>query len=181
MTRSKQTIEPSEINVWPTSPPDDVGSPPEGELSVDSEDLGLRYLTDAVEQDRSIEPMSFGDEYDDLEFDIRAADGLLRSFGLEPPGGERRSGVRVVPPQVRQARSLMPSGVPDDMREHSGLHDEIDLTAEAIHEASLLDHEAEEAGEVESPRLCTEDTRTHGRPRGGHARASLRAIPGGRR
>ncbi len=62
--------------------------------------------------------------------------------------------------------------------------DEVDLTDEAIHEASLLDHEGPELGEVIPPSvLKTDDTHTHGRPRGGHLpkrtrRASPRAHNG---
>lgn len=44
----------------------------------------------------------------------------------------------------------------------------MDLTDETIQEASLLDHETDELGEVESPNLRTDDTHTHGKRRGGH-------------
>ncbi|MET0340339.1 MAG: hypothetical protein ABW252_05025 [Polyangiales bacterium] len=166
-----------EINVWPSSQPDDIGSiAPPGEVAADYDDLGRRYLTDAVEQDTNVAPLPFGDEYDDYELDLQAADGLLRGLGLEPLGARRRSGVRVVPPQVRRPDAREPSSLPDDVDDHLGPEDELDLTEETIHEVSLLDHEGEEAGEVRSPWLRTEDTRTHGKPRGGHARGGARPL-----
>lgn len=178
MSRRKRATEAVEINVWPSSLPDDVGSiAPRDELSVEYEDLGRRYLTDAVEQELPAAPLPFGEEYDDYELDLHAADGLLRSFGLGPSGARRRSGVRVIPPQVRRPNARSPASLPDDACDYAGSADELDLTEEATHEASLLDVEGEEVGEVRSPWLRTEDTRTHGKPRGGHARGGVRALP----
>ena len=156
--------------------PDESVDPPPGEVAVEYEDLGRRYLTDAVEQDLSVAPAVFEEEYEDLELSLRAADDLLRSFRREPLSARRRSGVHAVAPQVRRPNGRSPDSLPEDARDYGGSADELDLTDEAIHEVSLLDHEGEEAGEVRSPWLRTEDTRSHGKPRGGHARGSLRPL-----
>lgn len=179
MSRRKQASDVVEINVWPSSLPEDVGSisPPAGELSVDIDDLGWRYLTDAVEQEPAVTPLPFGEEYDDFEVDLRAVEGLLRSFALQPSGARRRSGVRAVPPGLRQSAARAPASLPDDPSDHGGATDELDLTDEAVHEASLLDCEGEEAGEVRSPWLRTDDTGSHAKPRGGHARGNVRPLP----
>jgi hypothetical protein len=51
---------------------------------------------------------------------------------------------------------------------------DLDLTEESVREASLFDHESGELGEVAEPDLTTDDTGHHNRPRGGHARRTVR-------
>ena len=57
----------------------------------------------------------------------------------------------------------------DGVRDIDPLGGDVDLTEPVIQEASLLDHEGEELGEVEPPSIRTEDSKSHGKRRGGHA------------
>lgn len=175
MPRRKKAREAAEVTVWPSSFPDDVGActTVDEELSRDCEELGNRFLSDAVEQTFSLhpphcEPEAEGDEPD---FDAKMGEALLRSYGLKPM--PKRSTAR---PSSSSRAPLPRRGVPHmphDLDEFLP-NDELDLTDETIREVSLLDHEGEEAGEVESPWVQTEDVHSHGKRRGGHARTSLR-------
>jgi hypothetical protein len=166
---------PAEVTVWPSSFPEGIGSLDDGDddLARDCDELGNRFLADAVEQSRSghphwEEPASEDEPY----FDLKMGDALLRSFGLEPM--HKRSttrpiaGARVTVPKLAAPR------LPRDLEEYITPSDELDLTEESVRDVSMLDHEADEAGEVESPHLRTDDVHTHGKRRGGHARTSLR-------
>lgn len=79
-------------------------------------------------------------------------------------------------PKTGTRRALPDDSAPEAHLGHA--LDEIDLTEEAIQEASLLDHESDELGEVESPTLRTDDTHTHGRRRGGHGPSGKRKRRG---
>lgn len=173
--KRKNRLEEPEITAWPSTPPEDVGSiaPPEAELTIDCDDLGSRFLSDAVEQGSSA-PLGWHDELEELPFDPQRGNDLLRSMGLLP--AKKRASK---PPSVAldvPPKSLVLAPPPEEFEEYLRLTEsvEIDLTEENIREASLLDREGEEPGEIESPSLRTDDTHTHGKRRGGHAPASAR-------
>ncbi len=173
MPRRKQIREDAEVTAWPSSLPDEVGSiaPQGSDLSMDCEERGNRFLSDAVEQSPTMRPFWDG-EIDEVYFDAQVGAELLRSFGLEPHRG--RTTTRPLPHKTKRLPSLAQPRLPEDLEEFIAPSDEIDLTEETIREASLLDHEGEEAGEVESPRVRTDDVHTHCKRRGGHANTSLR-------
>jgi len=168
--KRKKFDEEEQITAWPSSAPEDIGSiaPPGYELSMDCEELGSRFLSDAVEQGHSQRPVWY-DEYEDVPFDPQLAKDLLRGLGLSPSRKRvsARPPVAADKPPRRHSLSLPP--LPEEFQEYITESGEIDLTEENIREASLLDHEGEEAGEVESPLVRTDDTHTHGKRRGGHA------------
>ncbi|HEY6881144.1 MAG TPA: hypothetical protein VI299_24125 [Polyangiales bacterium] len=180
MARRNKAREAAEVTVWPSSFPEDVGSSAAGDegLPRDCEELGNRFLSEAVEQSFSLHPHWEPEiEGDDPSFDAKMGDALLRSFGL------KAMPMRTTTRPISSSRVSLPKlgapRMPRDLDEFLP-DDELDLTDETIREVSLLDHEGEEAGEVESPWVQTEDVHTHGKRRGGHARTSLRP-PGLRR
>jgi hypothetical protein len=174
VARRIKAREAAEVTVWPSSFPDDVGSytAVNDELSRDCDELGNRFLSDAVEQSFSVHPQWEAEyEVDEPYFDAKMGDALLRSFGLKPM--PKRSTTRPLSSPRASLPKLSAPRMPRDLDEFLP-DDELDLTDETIREVSLLDHEGEEAGQVESPWVQTEDVHSHGKRRGGHARASLR-------
>jgi hypothetical protein len=179
MPRRKLGEELERITVWPRAASDELGSivPPESGLSVEPEEIGAQFLSNATEQGLSDWPEAADDEGDYPGADGDGEDGGgfdEAAFELDPRGWERRItrslrlGTFRPPPAPRTGTMRM---LPDDSAREDHLGhalDEIDLCDEAIQEASLLDHEGDELGEVESPQLRTDDTHTHGRRRGGH-------------
>ncbi len=185
MARRNKAREAAEVTAWPSSFPDDVGSLPaaDEDLSRDCEELGNRFLSDAVEQTHNVHPQ-WEAEYDVEEpyFDAKVGEALLREFGLKPMpkrstmrarAQEPRASKRPLSPPRAPLPKLMAPRMPRDLDDYLP-NDELDLTEETIREVSLLDHEGEEAGEVESPYVQTDDVHSHGKRRGGHARTSLR-------
>jgi hypothetical protein len=172
--KQKQPVEDAQVTVWPSSFPEDIGSiaPAGTELSVDSDELGSRFLNDPAEHGPGPRQVWY-DEYEDAPFDERAGNELLRSFGLSP----MRNRASTRPQPARRAVPIKAPKAPrlpiefEDYIVESG---EIDLTEVSIRDASLLDHEGEEAGEIESPFVRTDDTHTHNKRRGGHAPTSMR-------
>jgi len=180
------------VTVQPTHISEQVGSvaPAESGLSVDPEDLGRQFLASAVEQSNGSEwPRELNE--DDFPSDDGVA--LTDALDLEADTGSLRSWERSLLRALAQGKSeeeasgLLPPGrmprvraqrrVPREVDGEQPSHawDEVDLTDEAIHEASLLDHEGSELGEAVAPSvLKTDDTHTHGKPRGGHLPARAR-------
>ena len=142
--RRSKTEEPEqEITAWPSSAPEDVGSfaPSGSDLAVDYEDLGSRFLSDAVEQSYSERPVWY-EEHDDAALDPHLGSHLLRSFGLR--SGGRSASVR--PPlghRVLERNSLAAPRLPEEYETYLAESGEIDLTEENVREASLLDHETD--------------------------------------
>ena len=178
MSRRK-SADSRQITVFPRGSSEQLGSipPPESGLSVDTEDIGSQFLSAATEQGVSDWPSAHtgDDALSDGAFDGEG--GLGDSFDLDPSGWERAVTRSL---RIGKLNSAFPpaTGVrrkpqqPAERPAHAW--DEIDLTDEAIQEASLLDHEGSEPGEVESPLLRTDDTHTHGRRRGGHLKNGRR-------
>lgn len=171
MPRRKSGEERREITVWPRAMSDELGSipPSDSGLSVDTEDIGARFLSNAVEErssqwpaDRDTGSYSFDDGSSE------DGDGFDEAgYAADPRGWEQRITRSL---RVGKFRALLAppeeNNDPGELPEHDW--DELDLTDENVQEASLLDHEGEELGEVVSPHLRTDDVHSHGRPRGGH-------------
>jgi hypothetical protein len=175
--RQKKAPEAAEITVWPSSFPDGLGSiaPHSGGESLDSDELGSHFLTDAVEQSRNTFSQWEDETDEEPYFDARVGADILRSFGLKPM--PKRTTTRPRPHPTDQLTTLtkLPKlRVPRDFEQLLGREGDVDLTDETIREGSLLDREGEELGEVEAPSLNTDDVHTHGKRRGGHSRTSLR-------
>jgi hypothetical protein len=151
-------------------------APPGSDLSVEYEERGSRFLSDATEG-HSQRPAWYA-ESEEPAFDPLLANELLRSFGLRPPR-KRLSARPELPASPHPWREFAPPPFPGEFDEYITESGEVDLTQESVREASLLDHEGEEAGEVESPFVRTDDAHMHGKPRGGHAR-SVRPARGKR-
>lgn len=172
MPRRKGDGERREITVWPRAMPDELGSipPPDSGLSVETEDIGARFLNDATEQRSSRWPDER--DSDSFSFDEGAADdeGSFDEAGYaaDPRAWEQRITRSL---RVGKFRALLELSPADNDVEEPAEEHELDLTDDYVHESSLLDSEGEELGEVTSPRLRTEDTHSHNRPRGGHAPA----------
>jgi len=184
VARRKKAQGEAEVTVWPSSFPDCVssGDPHGGGESIDSDDLGRHFLSDAVESTRPVYSQWEDETDDEPYFDAKVGADILRSFGLKPM--PKRTTTRPRPRSTHAPEStlrepgelpkLTPLRVPREFEELLGGNGGVDLTDETIREGSLLDREGEEPGEVEAPSLNTEDVHTHGKRRGGHARTSLR-------
>lgn len=172
--------EQSTITAFPRPADDELGTqaPPESGLSVDPEDIGAQFLSAATEQQLSerFAPDAALESAGEEDWGSDPDRALASSYDLNPDGWEAAlqqalSLGRLSPTSAhlrRAARVNVMEERPDDA-EPPNQDDDVDLTDEVIHEASLLDHEGSELGEVESPELRTEDTHRHGKPRGGHA------------
>jgi hypothetical protein len=179
--RSSARKQNQEITVFPRAATEQLGSipPPESGLSVDTEDIGSQFLSAATEQGVSDWPPAHGGDDPLADGGLDGEGGLSDNFELDPFGWERAitRSLRIGKLSV-SFPELTVTGVrrkPEQPKERPAhAWDEIDLTDEAIQEASLLDHEGAEFGEVESPNLTTDDTHTHGRRRGGHLRNGRR-------
>lgn len=182
MPRRKRGGERGEITVWPRAMPDELGSvpPPESGLSVDTEDLGAQFLSNATEQRSSDWPADVDTGTYSFDDGSSEADDSLDEAGFEanPRAWEHRITRSLRVGKFSALLSPPPeNNDPGELPEHEW--DELDLTDENVQEASLLDHEGDELGEVESPQLRTDDTHSHGRPRGGHSagRKKTRRAP----
>jgi hypothetical protein len=177
--RRKQAREEAEITVWPSSFPDGIAAVEAhgGGESVDSDELGSHFLHDAVEPSHNAHPqwdaeLGWDGGDDEPHFDAKMGAELLRSFGLKPM--PKRTTTRPKAHATPHMPKLSQPRLPPDLEEMMAARQDVDLTEETIREASLLDEEGEEEGEVRSPSSVTEDVHTHGKRRGGHARTSLR-------
>jgi hypothetical protein len=182
-------MEELELTAQPKSIPSELATPEHSSgLSVDPEDLGRQFLSDAMEQG-NFESQRGGESADMW---VNAA----------PPTDEAMVG-----PNFETDRSIWentvsmsmenggPEGAQHDASPDALLDDEqddgmrmierdesgIDLTESVIQEASLFDHESDVLGETEPPpAIVTDDSKSHGKKRGGHAPKSARPAPRGR-
>lgn len=177
--------EENEITAQPKSMPEELGMlvGHEQGLSVDPEDLGRTFLSDATEQGNF--ESSRGGENDELWSSSSANDEALTGPNFEVDKDVWENTVNLTLQNGAGAVSD-PLVEDDDSASDDGLHavedrdtGDIDLTQNAVQEASLFDHEAEELGETEEPRvLITEDAHTHAKHHGvqaAPARPSARA------
>ena len=179
MAEREKVVEELELTAQPKSVPDELAQRPlqDSGLSIDPEDLGRQFLSEATEQ-QNFESQRGGDAADMWVNSASASDEALPGPNYE---GERSVWENTVSMSMENggpegAQSKVSPAVPDedeDEREDDVLDaasDDVDLTETNIQEASLLDHEGDELGEIESPSVQTDDTHTHGKRRGGHAR-----------
>jgi len=144
-------------------------------LSVDPEDLGRTWLSDATEQG-NFESARGGDNDDLLSSDEALPgpnfevdhDVWENTVSLTMQNGEGA----ISDPFVEDEDSASDDGLHASAGRDSG---EIDLTQSSVQEASLFDHEAEELGETEQPRtVITEYSHMHAM----HPEAPISASPG---
>lgn len=176
--------EENEITAQPKSMPEELGMlvGHEQGLSVDPEDLGRTFLSDATEQGNF--ESSRGGESDELWASSSASDEALTGPNFEVDKDVWENTVNLTLQNGAGAVSD-PLVEDEDSASDDGLHTvgdrdtrDIDLTQNAVQEASLFDHEAEELGETEEPHLLiTEDAHTHAKHPGVQAAP---ARPAGR-
>lgn len=162
------------ITAQPTGLPEEMahrGPSHEVGLSVDADELGRNFLSDATDQG------NFESEYDEsieryVSEEARSDDALSgpnfesgndvweNTVNLTLQGGEAAQGP-LVDDRVDGERFFE-----DDDEETES--DSVDLTENTVRDASLLDSESDEYGETKSPTLTTEDAHTHAKKRGGH-------------
>jgi hypothetical protein len=171
VAKRKTSRQEVEVTVWPSGFPEDVGSIAPSDSSLDSDELGSHFLHDAAELHHGTHG-SWAEDVDEPYFDEQMGKDLLRSLGLKPM--PKRTSLRPAPGAARTLPKLRAPRMPEEFLDYFAPSNDVDLTDASVRDASLLDHEAEEAGEVESPNVRTDDVHTHGKPRGGHARTSLR-------
>jgi hypothetical protein len=169
----------AEITAQPTGLPEEMasrGPSHEVGLSVDADELGRNFLSDATDQG------NFESEYDEsieryVSEEARSDDALSgpnfesgndvweSTVNLTLQGGESAVG-----PLVDDRIDGM-SFVEDDDEETES--ESVDLTENTVRDASLLDSESDEYGETRSPAVTTEDGHTHAKKRGGHPPKSV--------
>jgi hypothetical protein len=165
--------EENEITAQPKSMPEELGMlvGHEQGLSVDPDDLGRTFLSDATEQGNF--ESSRGGENDELWAGSSASDEALTGPNFEVDKDVWENTVSLTLQNGAGAVSD-PLVEDEDSASDDGLHavedreaGDIDLTQNAVQEASLFDHEAEELGETEEPHvLITEDAHTHAKHHG---------------
>lgn len=175
-----------ELTAQPKGLPEEVGTTSvlESGLSMDPEDLGRQFLSDAVEQG-NFESQRGGEAFDLWLSSNPLGDAALTGPNFEVDHSVWESTASLAlqngsPELAQQAASPRTPSSDGEQREDEedyegiGADGDIDLTESVIQEASLLDHEADELGETESPSLSTDDNHTHAKRRGGHAPRRLR-------
>jgi hypothetical protein len=159
-----------DITAQPMGAPEEIGHRgPSHEvgLSVDADELGRNFLSDATEQG------NFESEFDDS---AELSEGPRNDDALSSPNFESTNDVwentvNLTLQGSGDSEPLVDEHV-DGMRfmeddDEATSSDEVDLTENAVHEASLLDSEGDE-DDTKSPIVRTEDSRMHKKPRGGH-------------
>jgi len=138
-------------------------------LSVDPEDLGRTWLSDATEQGNF--ESARGGENDELWVSSAASsDEALPGPNFEADKDVWENTVSLMLQNGEGAVSN-PLVEDEDSASDDGLHaiadrdsGDIDLTQSSVQEASLFDHEVAEPGETEGPHtVITEDSHTHAR------------------
>jgi hypothetical protein len=139
-------------------------------LSMEPEEMGRQYLSDAIEQG-DFESVAES-EADELSIDSAAnSDRALSGPNIEAEddiwentvnqtleaGTTERALDELAPAAAAVEREAAARARAVDEEESPEGFDEMDLSEPDQHEASLFDHEGEELGEVESPALNTED------------------------
>jgi hypothetical protein len=169
-------VDPSELTAQPVGLAEELNvhlRDSEEGLSIEPEEMGRQYLSDAIEQgDYEAVPDSDADE---LSIDSGASsDRALSGPNIEAEddiwentvnqtleaGSAERALEELAPAASAVERA---DDELDEELESPEDVDELDLTDTNVHEASLFDHEGKELGEVESPELNTDDTHTHAR------------------
>ncbi|HEY6881141.1 MAG TPA: hypothetical protein VI299_24110, partial [Polyangiales bacterium] len=161
-----------EITAQPTGLPEELtgrsAHEHEAGLSVDADELGRTFLRDATEQG------NFESEYDDSTelSEGPQSDDALSGPNFDPNNDVWENTVNLTLQGSDDGEPLIDDHV-DGLRfmeddDETTSSDDLDLTDNAVHDASLLDGESDEYGETKSPSLRTDDAHSHNRPRGGH-------------
>jgi len=177
--RDRQDDEELEITAQPKSMAEELGySSPAGEvgLSIDPEDLGRQFLSGATEQ-HNFESSRGGDAADLYVNSAPRGDEALTGPNFEGDHSvwENTVSLAMQSGGTDGATAEVTQVAVDDEDQEDGVRDidplggDVDLTEPVIQEASLLDHEAEELGETEPPSIRSDDSKSHGKRRGGHA------------
>lgn len=152
-------------------------------MAIEPEQLGTRFLEDAVEEGDQVSTLD-----DRAEIDVTAASPSddpqsgpnfevnqsiwENTVNLAEQDGIDETLSEVAPPPAAVELDMAEEDEAMEMADRG-----LDLRDSSIHQASLFDHEGDELGEVEEPEIDTEDTHSHGRPRGGHRRRSGKGRP----
>jgi hypothetical protein len=189
----RDDVEERELTAQPKSVPEELRSHAvqEAGLSVDPEDLGRQFLSEATEQG-NFESSRGGESSELWVNDAAPSDDALPgpNFDGERSIWENTVSMTMENGGARGAQGAVsprgPSDDDDELADEDGLlssgHDgDVDLTESSIRDGSLLDHEASELGETASPRVQTDDTHSYAKKRGGHAPVAASAQRKGAR
>jgi hypothetical protein len=163
--RAKHDAQP-EITARPRSLGEELTTRPVSEpgLSVDPEDLGRQFLSDATQQGNF--ESSEGGDTTELSITAEApSDDPLTGPAFEQEGSVWESSVELSLEEGGSAEAMADAS-PAGTEQNQGLSpvsQEIDLTGDSVQEASLLDEEAGELGEVESPDVRADTDAQHRR------------------
>lgn len=167
-----------EFTAQPKSIPEELGTTPvhESGLSVEPEELGRQFLSDAIEQGSNFESRRGGDAAE-LWINAPASSDeplLGPNFEVDRTVWENTVSLALQAGGPDGARNEISPARPDDDEEDESSRaldesGDIDLTELVIHDGSLLDHEADELGETVTPGVRTDDSHSHAKKRGGHA------------
>ena len=179
--RDRQFEEEPELTAQPKSIPDELSelSVHEQGLSIDPEDLGLAFLSDATDQG-NFESLRGGESDELWASSSASSDGAMPGPNFEVDHDVWENTVNLT--MQNGARATSDPLVEDN---DDGMHvvedeesGDVDLTESVIQEGSLLDHETEELGETQAPESRTDDSHMHGKMRGGHKSKTTRSNRG---
>ncbi|MDB4972074.1 MAG: hypothetical protein JWN48_415 [Myxococcaceae bacterium] len=161
--RQKQDDEELELTAQPKSVEDELAVSEEHEpgLSVDPDDLGRNFLSQALEQ-HNFESEIRGDGAD-------PSDAALPGPNFESDHDVWENTVSLTMQGAGDDEPLIEDS-DDALDAEEDQTDGLDLTENSIYSGSLLDSETDELGVTRAPELRTDDSHTHGKPRGGHAK-----------
>jgi len=182
MSGDKRHEEPREITAQPKRMRDELRESPvvEQGLSIDPEELGQQFLSEGTNQgnfesyDDGAEMSITGNAPSDAaltgpSFEVDQSlwestiDLSLQTGGVDEVSNEYAQ-------RTRPSEDDESAATRDEEEQEPG---DLDVTEDVIREASLLDAEGAELGEVESPEPKTDDIGTHRRRRGGSQSRSL--------
>jgi len=136
-------------------------------LSIDPDELGQQFLSEGTEQGNFESLDGEGAEMSITGNPLSDAALTGPSFEVDQTLWDSTIDLSIQSGGVDEvAAELSGNGQPDEPEEDSEQRD-LDLTEDVIREASLLDEESNEPGEVTSPEVKTDDIGTHRRRRGG--------------
>jgi hypothetical protein len=161
--RLKQDEEELELTAQPKSMDDEelgISEQHESGLSVDADDLGRNFLSEAMDQG-NFESELRGDAAD-------PSDAALTGPNFESDKDVWENTVSLSLQNEGADEDALIEDEDDALDAALDENDGLDLTENTIHSGSLLDSETDELGETREPNVVTEDGHLHGKPRGGH-------------
>ena len=163
--RRKQDDAERELTAQPKSIEDELGIVEEHEvgLSVDPDDLGRNFLSEAMDQG-NFESELRGDGADPSDSALTGP-----NFESDHDIWENTVSLTMQRGESDDDEPLIEDG--DDVLDaQDDASDGMDLTEPVIHDGSLLDSETDELGVTRVPDNRTDDTHMRGKPRGGHTK-----------